>query len=63
MQLHGKNIVGDKSSAAGTASFAATAPASGERLPPLFYEATEAEIDQAATIAGQAFEGYRAQPA
>jgi 2,5-dioxopentanoate dehydrogenase len=63
MQLHGKNILGEKPSAAGATSFTVTAPGSGAELPPLFYEATEAEAEQALTLAERAFEAYRAQPA
>jgi 2,5-dioxopentanoate dehydrogenase len=63
MHLHGKNIIGEKSSAAGTVSFTVAAPRSGEKLSPEFYEATDAEIEEALTIAERAFEGYRAQPA
>ena len=61
MQLLGKNIIANRSSADGTALFAAIAPATGEKLAPDFFEATEAEINEALTHAENAFEGYRVQ--
>jgi len=63
MDLHGKNFVGGELSAAGTVTFAAVNPASGEKLTPLFYESTPAEIDEAARLAGQAHQDYRNTPA
>jgi NADP-dependent aldehyde dehydrogenase len=62
MQLHGKNIIGNRSAAAGATSFTPINAATGEELSPHFYEATEPEINQALTSAEAAFEGYRAQP-
>ncbi|HEY3128495.1 MAG TPA: aldehyde dehydrogenase (NADP(+)) [Acidobacteriota bacterium] len=59
MDLHGKNIIGKEVSARATEGFRAYAPSLGEKLDPLFYEATESEVDQALQAAHQAFLEYR----
>ncbi len=63
MELHGKNIIAGNVTAAGAETFQGLNPASGQGLEPLFYEATEAEIDDALGCAEEAFEAYREQPA
>src|SRR5712671_5574285 len=63
MDLHGKNFVGGHLSGTGSVTFAALNPATGEKLVPLFHEAEPAEIDEAARLAGRAYEEYRAIPA
>src|SRR4051812_31131563 len=64
MELHGKNLTGGKAVAStGTKTFAGVAAATGEKLQPLFHEATAAEADEALTLAAKAFEEYRRQPA
>lgn len=63
MELHGKNIIAGNATAAGAKTFQGLNPASGENLEPLFYEATEVEIDDALKSAEEAFETYRRQPA
>jgi 2,5-dioxopentanoate dehydrogenase len=64
MELHGKNLIAGKAVAsAGSKTFSGVAAASGEKLSPLFHEATPAEADEAMTLAAKAFEEYRRQPA
>lgn len=64
MELHGKNLIGGKTLAsAQTKTFSGIAAATGEKLQPLFYEATPAEADEALAFAAKAFEEYRRQPA
>ena len=63
MELHGKNLIGGKAVAStGTKTFTGVNPASGEKLPALFHEATAAEADEALSLAAKAFEEYRRQP-
>jgi alpha-ketoglutaric semialdehyde dehydrogenase len=61
MQLLGKNIIGATLSGKGTASFTAAMAGSGERLAPVFFEATEREVDDALSLAEKVFEQYRIQ--
>lgn len=63
MELHGKNIIAGNVMAAGAETFQGLNPASSQGLEPLFYEATEVEIDDALRSAEEAFESYREQPA
>ncbi|MEO5802728.1 MAG: aldehyde dehydrogenase family protein, partial [Verrucomicrobiota bacterium] len=62
MELLGKNILGDKFSSAGASTFAAVNPSTREKLPPHFYDATSAEIQEALTLAARTFAEYRKQP-
>jgi alpha-ketoglutaric semialdehyde dehydrogenase len=63
MELHGKNIIGGKTvGGAGSKTFSAVSAAGGEKLAPVFYEATSAEADEALSLASAAFEEYRALP-
>lgn len=63
MDLHGKNIIGGKSVASANAkTFQATAAVTGEKMQPLFREATAAESGEALKLAVEAFETYRALP-
>lgn len=59
MELHGKHILGAQLSADGQQIFQAVNPATGEKIGPMFHEATPAEIDRALELAQQAFEHYR----
>ncbi len=59
MDLHGKNIIGQEISALGTEGFRAYDPFLGKKLEPLFYEATEPEVDRALQAAHRAFLEYR----
>jgi NADP-dependent aldehyde dehydrogenase len=64
MELHGKNIIGNKTVASASAkTFSGVAAATGQTMKPLFHEATAAEADEALALAGTAFEEYRRQPA
>ncbi len=64
MELHGKSIVGGKATtSANTKTFSGVVAATGEKLQPLFHEATPAEADEAMALAETAFEEYRRQPA
>jgi NADP-dependent aldehyde dehydrogenase len=62
MELHGKNFIGEKHSSAGTKTFNAQNPSTGETLAPQFREATESEVDEALQLATNAFEQYRREP-
>ena len=62
MNLHGKNLIAGELSATNAATITALNPATGETLPPLFHEASDAEIDQACRLAERDFEKYRQQP-
>jgi 2,5-dioxopentanoate dehydrogenase len=57
--LHGSQLIAGRRSAEGDATLRATNPATGERLPTPFHEATGAEIDRALRAAETAFESYR----
>ena len=63
MNLHGKNFIAGELSGHPPAALAALNPATGETLPPLFHEATYAEIDRACSLAQGAFKEYSRQPA
>lgn len=64
MELHGKNLIGKKAVAsASTKTFTGVNPATGEKLSPVYHEATPAEADEALALAAKAFEEYRRQPA
>ena len=57
--MTGKNIIGEKLSAEGKEIFFGENPATGQKLEPGFYEATEKEINQAIELAADAFQQYR----
>ena len=59
MKLHGEHILGYQTSRAGTVTFRAVNPATGESLEPAFWKATEDEVDQSLEKAQSAFETYR----
>src|SRR6266481_25267 len=63
MALHGNHFIGGKLSREGTDGFCARNPATGEKLEPLYSEATMAEIDAALTCAERASADYAGQPA
>lgn len=54
MQLHGKNILAGKQSAAGQATLRAINPANGAQLDPAYHEASESEIIAAVAAAAEA---------
>jgi NADP-dependent aldehyde dehydrogenase len=57
--MTGKNIIGQNLSAEGKEKFYGENAATGEKLEPAFYEATEKEINSAIEIASEAFQTYR----
>ena len=59
MQLTGKNIIGNTFSGEGQKTFSSDNPATGKKLEPLFYEATEHEINVAIEKADSAFQQYK----
>ena len=59
MTISGEHIIASTLTSGKEKAFQATNPVSGDILPGDFYEATEAEIDQAAQQAEQAFVIYR----
>lgn len=63
MHLHGKNIIGPELSSAGEKSFGAYAPREGQSMEPLFFEATQHEIDDALELAANAAVKLRDLPA
>lgn len=58
-ELHGKQMIGQSALASGREMLHAVDPASGERLQPAFYEATEAEADEALRKAAAVFDEFR----
>jgi 2,5-dioxopentanoate dehydrogenase len=59
MEILGKNILGFSSSSEGTVGMQAINPATGETLGPLFYKATQAELNIAVAKAKTAFDIYK----
>ena len=55
MPLHGKNIIGGSLVAAGAKTFQAIDPATGDKLEPGFYDATQEELEKALQLADRAF--------
>ncbi|MGB6431280.1 MAG: aldehyde dehydrogenase (NADP(+)) [Candidatus Acidiferrales bacterium] len=62
MELHGYSIIGGEASREGKTTFRGVNPATGAALDPVFYEATEGEINRALALADQAFATYRKMP-
>jgi len=58
MQLHGQNIIGDAQEGGG-ARYRAVDAATGRELEPDFFEASDVQVDRAATLAAEAFGTYR----
>jgi 2,5-dioxopentanoate dehydrogenase len=63
MTLHGKNLIAGQPVGAGDKAFNAFDPATGEKLEPLFREATAAEVAGALDAAAAAFGEYRRRSA
>lgn len=59
MTITGSNIIGNTTSSEGTVAIQAVNPANGDVLGPLFFKATEDELELAVLKAKQAFEVYR----
>jgi 2,5-dioxopentanoate dehydrogenase len=62
MHLHGKNIIGQELSSLGEKTFRAFAPRESTPLEPLFFEATQHEIDRALGLAAAAAAQLRNLP-
>ena len=62
MELSGQQLIGYTTSAQGKPQFQASEPQTGKALDPMFYEATEQEVDQAARQSEKAFTVYRKLP-
>src|SRR5437868_6852237 len=56
MNLSGRSLIGEQSAQPRGSVFHAVNPATGEKLEPAFYSATSDDIDQAATLATDAFD-------
>ena len=54
--LSGRSLIGEQSAQRRGSVFYAVNPATGEKLEPAFYSATSDDIDQAATLATDAFD-------
>jgi len=59
MTLTGTQFIGTRESSASDDTFRALNPVTGEELDPPFHEATEAEIDEAVTLADESFSEFR----
>ncbi len=59
MKLEGRSIIGFRDGATGGAKFRAHNPVTGETLDPDFYSPSAEEVNQAATLAHEAFATYR----
>src|SRR3954468_21982262 len=56
INLSGRSLIGEQSAQPRGSVFYAVNPATGEKLEPVFYSATSDDIDQAATLATDAFD-------
>jgi NADP-dependent aldehyde dehydrogenase len=59
LELSGRSIIGFRRGAVGEACFRGEDAATGERLEPDYYVASDLEVDLAVTLASRAFESYR----
>src|SRR5205807_1384201 len=59
MELYGKSIIGVEPSSTDGQTFHAFDPLLGRQLDPLFYEATDSDIERAFALAESAFDVYR----
>src|SRR5712691_11194102 len=55
MDLHGKQIIGGEAVGSSSSTFQATNPATGQKMSPVFHEATAGEVDAACGLAADAF--------
>lgn len=62
MELLGKSLIGFRDSASTSASFSAWNPATGEKIDPAFFSASQEDIDLAAELAHKAFSSYSRAP-
>src|SRR6266498_2228461 len=63
MSIHGRSIVEGKPASGGSERFQALNPATGEPLEPVFFAATASDVDQALSLAENAFDVFRQQAA
>lgn len=61
MKITGEQIIGKKFSKEGAKIFHGVNPATGEKLRPAFYEASEQEVDKAVRAAEKAFPTFRSE--
>jgi 2,5-dioxopentanoate dehydrogenase len=61
MKLTGKNIIGNKLSQENITAFFGENPATGKKLEPAFFEASQKEINEAIEKANDSFQQYRSQ--
>ena len=59
MNLTGKNLIGNKLSSETDIIFQAVSPVTGHSLEPVFYEASQHEINEAIELSNRAFQLYR----
>ena len=59
MKLTGQHFIAGQRKANGDSTFTGVNPATGQKLPTVFHDATIAEIDQAATAAEEAFTRFK----
>ena len=62
MQLHGRHLIGNETSAQGRETFRGVNPATRTELDPPYREATAEEIDRAVRLASDAFDDLRSRP-
>ncbi len=62
MELLGKSLIGFRDSASTSGSFSAWNPATGEKIDPVFFSASQEDIDLAAELAHKAFSSYSRTP-
>ena len=63
MSIHGRSIVEGKPASGGSERFQALNPATSEPLEPVFFAATASDVDQALSLAENAFDVFRQQAA
>ena len=63
MSLHGHNIIGGAAARGGGGVYRGVDPVSGRELPPDFFEADDADVDQSVRLAAEAFDDLRRRPA
>src|SRR6267143_861704 len=61
-QLSGKSIIGFQRAGSEDGPFHGIDPRTGQKLDPIYYSASEAEVDQAVQLANKAFEIFRDSP-
>ena len=62
MKISGRSLIGSREGAGATGAFQAWNPARGEKIEPVFYPASQQEVDLAARLAAEAFSSYSRLP-